>query len=108
MSIVFQDYGSLWSLSQTGPAKSEEEQKRFNDVFSAVSLAHQDAMAAWYEKQQLLKEQKRRSKKKLTEQQKKEQLKLEQVDAMREAYFREEHERSERQKKLDKNLAKKK
>jgi hypothetical protein len=48
MSLVFQDYGSSWSLSQTGPAKSEEEQKRFNDVFSAVSLAHQDTMAAWY------------------------------------------------------------
>ena len=48
MSLVFRQSGSSWSLSQTGPAKSEEEQKRFNDVFSAVSLAHQDAMAAWY------------------------------------------------------------
>lgn len=108
MSLVFRQSGSSWSLCQTGPAKSEEEQKRFNDVFSAVSLAHQDAMAAWYEKQQLLKEQKRRAKNKQTEQEKKEQLRREQADATREAYFREEHERAERQKKLDKNLAKKK
>jgi hypothetical protein len=108
MSLVIQDYGSSWSLSQTGPAKSEEEQKHIDDVFRAVSLAHQDAMAAWYEKQQLLKEQKQRAKKKQTEQEKKEQLQLEQADATRDAYFREERERAERQKKLDKNLAKKK
>ena len=108
MSLVFRQTGSSWSVSLSGPAKSEEEQKRLDDVFSAVSLAHQDAMAAWYEEQQFLNEQKRRAKNKQTTQEKKEQLLREQADAAREAYFRDERERAERQKKLDKNLAKKK
>lgn len=107
MSLVFTQSGSTWSLSQTGPAKSKEEQKRFDDVFTAVSLAHQDAMASWYEEQQMLKKQQQIAKKKQTEQEKKEQKMREQSDAAREAYFREERERAERQKKHDNKIIKK-
>jgi hypothetical protein len=108
MSLVYKQSDTVWSLSQTGPAKSKEEQKLFDEMFRAVSLAHQDAMAMWYEEQQILKEKQQKAKKKQTENEKKEKKMREQTDTAREAFFREQKERKKRQEKLDKILAKKK
>ena len=90
----------FWSVSVSCSGMSDSERQKAFDTLTEISLAHQDAMADYYEEEQLKEEIKKKNQMKL----KKEQEIKNISEKIREKSANEEREMMERIKKREKNI----
>jgi hypothetical protein len=89
-----------WSFSISSSDMSKSEQQKAFDMLAEISLAHQNAMADYYEEEQIKKEINKKKQIKLKEEQ---EIKKK-CDEQRQKAILEEQEMMERIKKREKNI----